>query len=192
MSPRLLATFGIAAAIAAVGAGCGGDDKQSDSSSSAASSGAKGEVSVYSSFPLQGAAATQSRAVLNGEKLALKQAGNKAGDFKVKFVSLDDSTAQAGTWDPGQVSQNARKAVSDSSAVAYVGEFNSGATVVSLPILNDGGDPPGQPVEHLRRPHAAGRRRGAREVLPHRQANLRPSDTGRRHPGRGAGQLPAR
>jgi len=34
------------------------------------------------------------------------------------------------------VSKNAQQALSDSSSVAYLGEFNSGATAISLPILN--------------------------------------------------------
>ena len=37
--------------------------------------------------------------MVNGIKLALEQAGNKAGDFTVKYESLDDSTAQAGYVD---------------------------------------------------------------------------------------------
>ena len=50
-------------------------------------------------------------------KLALSQAGGKAGNLTVKYKSLDDSTAQAGNWDPGQTAQNARKAAQDSKAV---------------------------------------------------------------------------
>ena len=38
--------------------------------------------------------------MVNGIKLALEQAGNKAGDVTVKYESLDDSTAQAGSWTP--------------------------------------------------------------------------------------------
>jgi branched-chain amino acid transport system substrate-binding protein len=50
---------------------------------------------------------------------------------------LDDSTAQnPGTADEAQTGQNARKAVQDKSAIFYLGEFNSGGTKVSLPILN--------------------------------------------------------
>jgi branched-chain amino acid transport system substrate-binding protein len=137
MHTRLLAT-GALAALVAVAVGCGGDDKGS-SKSAGTSGAAKGNLTVYSSFPLQGAAKSQSTAVENGVKLALKQLGGQIGNFKVKHVALDDSTAQAGNWDPGQVSQNARKAVQDKSAVGYVGEFNSGASVVSIPILNQGG-----------------------------------------------------
>jgi branched-chain amino acid transport system substrate-binding protein len=80
-------------------------------------------------------------ATVNGAKLALEQAGGKVGDFKVTYKSLDDSTAQAGGWEPGATSANARKAASDDSAIGYIGEFNSGATAVSLPILNEAGVP---------------------------------------------------
>jgi branched-chain amino acid transport system substrate-binding protein len=75
--------------------------------------------------------------VINGEKLALSEVGGKVGKYNVKYVSLDDSTAQnPGTADEGQTAQNARKAVQDSSTIFYLGEFNSGGTKVSLPILN--------------------------------------------------------
>ena len=51
-------------------------------------------VNVYSSLPLQGASRPQTTAMVQGIELALEQAGNKAGDFKVKYESLDDSTAR--------------------------------------------------------------------------------------------------
>jgi len=97
------------------------------SSSSSKSSGGGGKtVDIYSSLPLQGASSAQTTPMVNGIKLALEQAGNKAGKFTVNYKSLDDSTAQAGKWDPGQVAADARKAAQDSSAVFYIGEFNSG------------------------------------------------------------------
>jgi len=94
-------------------------------------------VNVYSSLPLQGASRPQTTAMVQGIELALEQAGNKAGDFKIKYESLDDSTAQAGTWTPEATSANARKVAQDDSAVGYIGEFNSGASAISLPILNE-------------------------------------------------------
>src|SRR6185437_4849064 len=51
--------------------------------------------------------------------------------------SLDDATAAAGKWEAGQTSANARKAAQDKSSIVYLGEFNSGATAISLPILNE-------------------------------------------------------
>ena len=56
-------------------------------------------------------------------------------------MSLDDSTAAAGKWDPGATSSNARKAAQDKSTIAYLGEFNSGASAISIPILNEAGHP---------------------------------------------------
>ncbi len=112
------------------------------SSSSSASGGSGGNtVDIYSSLPLQGASTAQTGPLVNGIKLALSQAGNKAGSFTVNYQSLDDSTAAAGKWDPGQTAANARKVAGDPKAVYYIGEFNSGASEVSIPILNQAGVP---------------------------------------------------
>ncbi|HKP20562.1 MAG TPA: hypothetical protein VJT68_03540, partial [Thermoleophilaceae bacterium] len=117
-------------------AACGGDDD--DSTGGGESGGISGDtLTIYSSLPLQGTSKGQSEAVINGEKLALKEVGNKVGKYKINYVSLDDSTAQnPGTADEGQTAQNARKAVQDTKTIFYLGEFNSGGTKVSLPILN--------------------------------------------------------
>ena len=57
-------------------------------------------LTIYSSVPLQGASRVQTEALVNGAKLAVEQAGNKAGAHTIKYVPLDDSTAQAGSWTP--------------------------------------------------------------------------------------------
>jgi len=95
------------------------------------------KLTIYSSLPKQGANEGQTEAVENGIKLALKQAGNKAGKYEINYVDLDDSTAQAGKWEPGQTSANARRAAQDKGTIAYIGEFNSGASAISIPILNE-------------------------------------------------------
>jgi branched-chain amino acid transport system substrate-binding protein len=123
--------------VAATGiAACG-----SSSNSTTTSTGSSGSntVDIYSSLPLTGASSAQTDPLVNGMKLALSQAGGKAGQFTVDYKSLDDSTAAAGKWDPGQTAANARQAASDPKAVYYVGEFNSGASEVSIPILNEDG-----------------------------------------------------
>ena len=125
----------IVASLLAV-AGCGGDD---DGGGDEGGAGGGGTVTVYSSLPLQGAPRAQSEKMVNGIELALEQAGGKAGDLTVKYVSLDDATPQAGSWTPEATSANARKAVQDDSTVAYIGEFNSGATAISLPLLSEAG-----------------------------------------------------
>jgi branched-chain amino acid transport system substrate-binding protein len=116
------------------------------SSSSASGGGGGNTIDIYSSLPLQGASTAQTDPLVNGIKLALSQAGGKAGKFTVNYQSLDDSTAAAGKWDPGQTAANARKVAADPKAVYYMGEFNSGASEVSIPILNQAGVPQVSPA----------------------------------------------
>jgi branched-chain amino acid transport system substrate-binding protein len=132
------------AAVVALGAAACSSSSSGGSSSSPASSG--GTVDIYSSLPLQGASSAQTGPMVNGIKLALSQAGNKAGQWTVNYQSLDDSTAAAGQWDAGQTAADARKAASDPKAVYYIGEFNSGASEVSIPILNQAGIPQVSPA----------------------------------------------
>ncbi len=94
---------------------------------------------IYSSLPLRGAQAAQAGAMVRGMRLALQRAGGRAGATAIRYVSLDDSTARAGSWTPERASANARRATRDRTALAYLGEFNSGATAISLPILNEAG-----------------------------------------------------
>jgi branched-chain amino acid transport system substrate-binding protein len=124
-------SFGVAA--------CGSDDSDSGSSSTGSSAASTGSstLTIYSSLPLQGDSRPQSLSVVNGEKLALEAQGGKVGNFTLKYVSLDDATAAAGKWDPGAVSSDARKAAQDKNTIAYLGEFNSGASAISIPILNE-------------------------------------------------------
>jgi branched-chain amino acid transport system substrate-binding protein len=134
---RSLAASGCLVAALALGvAACGGGD---DNSSTSGGGGSEGRTSltIYSSLPLQGDSRPQSTDVVNGEKLALEEAGGKVGKFTIKYVSLDDATAAAGKWDPGQTSADARKAAQDPSTIVYLGEFNSGASAISIPILNE-------------------------------------------------------
>ena len=98
MNSRWLAATGCLVGALALGVGaCGGDDD--DGGGGGGESGGK-TLTVYSSLPLQGASRPQTTAMVKGIKLALERAGGKAGDFTVKYQSLDDSTAQAGSWTP--------------------------------------------------------------------------------------------
>jgi branched-chain amino acid transport system substrate-binding protein len=117
-------------------AGCGDEDEPAGAGAASVKT-----VTVYSSLPLQGASRPISEAVSNGIRMALDEAGGRAGDVQVRYESLDDSTAQAGAWTPEATSANARKVVQHDGPVIYIGELNSGATAVSLPILNEAGIP---------------------------------------------------
>jgi branched-chain amino acid transport system substrate-binding protein len=126
----------VVGAMLVAAAGCGDDDDDGTTGGGEART-----LTVYSSLPLQGAQRPQTTDLVKGVELALEQAGNKAGDFTVKYESLDDSTAQAGAWTPEATQANARRAAQDDSTAIYIGEFNSGASAVSIPILNEAGVP---------------------------------------------------
>jgi branched-chain amino acid transport system substrate-binding protein len=142
-----IAGFAVVGTVVALAA-CGSSNKTSTSGGSGASSGASGGkvVDIYSSLPLQGASTAQTDPMVNGIKLALSEAGGKAGQWTVNYQSLDDSTAAAGKWDPSQCAADARKAASDSKVVYYIGEFNSGCSEVSIPILNQASVPQVSPA----------------------------------------------
>lgn len=131
MLARWLGLAALAAAVLPL-AGCGGiSGSESDAIGS--------PLSVYSSLPLQGPMAAASAQIVNGEKLALAESNGHAGKFRVAFFSLDDSNATTGLWDPGVTAGNAKTAAQDPSTIAYIGDLDSGATAVSLPLMNSVG-----------------------------------------------------
>lgn len=105
-------------------AGCGGD--------SGVQSGAT--VSVYVSVPLSGPQAAAGSASCTGAHRVAEGNGGRAGDVRVQVVCLDDSDGM-GAWALAAVGANARRAVQDSSTVAYVGELDPAATRFSETIL---------------------------------------------------------
>jgi len=118
------------AALAALACGCG-------SVSGASSSG--NQLTVYSSLPLQGPSGAVSQQIVNGEKLALYDAGGHVGPFKVSYDSQDDSSPTSGQWDPSVTAADAKTAADDPSTIAYLGDYNSAATAISLPLINAAG-----------------------------------------------------
>jgi branched-chain amino acid transport system substrate-binding protein len=114
-------------------AGCGGVG------TSPAAQNVGGQLTIYSSLPLQGPSAAISKQIVGGEKLALSDAGGHVGRLTVSYVSLDDSNPTTGQWDPDVTAANAKAAAQDPTTIAYLGEFNSGATAVSLPLINAAG-----------------------------------------------------
>jgi branched-chain amino acid transport system substrate-binding protein len=96
-------------------------------------------LTVYVSVPLQGVSAVAGQAVVQGATLALTQAGGRIGRYVVAIRALSDSTGTGGRWNPGQAEANARAAVRDTSTIAYIGDLDSGATAVVIPLLNRAG-----------------------------------------------------
>ena len=113
---RTLTRLGACAATIAALAGCA-----AQTSSTVTVSGTS--LTIYASNP-PGAPASQD--VADAERLALSQAGSSAGRFTIRFVSLTQ-----------RPSDNARTAIQDSNAIAYLGELSPGASSGTLGITND-------------------------------------------------------
>ncbi|HEX8086067.1 MAG TPA: branched-chain amino acid ABC transporter substrate-binding protein [Solirubrobacteraceae bacterium] len=141
-------------------------------------------LTVYSSLPQTGPLAPVSRDIVSAQKLALEDAGGRAGEYRVSYVSLDSADPKTGRWTPRRVAENARTAVEDLQTIAYLGELESGASAISLPILNEGGmlqvspgdtfaglterDGPGEPEKY----YPSGKRTFTRVVpVDHEQAD---------------------
>jgi branched-chain amino acid transport system substrate-binding protein len=147
-------------ALALMAAGCGGDDDEEagpagtqvegdgdgaaitplpSASCSEIEFEGEGEpdVLIASDLPLQGSSRTQTVQMVEGIRHVLTQHGWKAGDVNVGYQSCDDSTAQAGKWDPGKCSQNANAYAGNEAVVGVVGTFNSGCAAVIIPVLNN-------------------------------------------------------
>lgn len=97
------------------------------------------KLTVYESAPLHGASSVSARAVVAGAQLALDEAHGAVGRYHIAVQVLDDSSAARGEWDPGQTTLNAHAAVQDKTTIAYIGDFNSGASAISIPVLNRAG-----------------------------------------------------
>jgi ABC-type branched-subunit amino acid transport system substrate-binding protein len=80
-------------------------------------------LTIYASNP---PGVPGSRDIVDAERLALKQAGTSVGKFTIRVVSL-----------PQKPTDNARTAVQDSNAIAYIGELSPGDSAGTLGITND-------------------------------------------------------
>jgi branched-chain amino acid transport system substrate-binding protein len=168
---------GLAALLAAAAgvAGCGG------ANASTHDEAIGGQLAVYSSLPLQGPSAAASEEIIGGEKLALADAGGRAGRFKIGYVSLDDSNPANGEWSRDATAADAKAAAQDTSTIAYLGDLNSAATAISLSLTNSVGIPqisPSSPYVGLTSSLDAGQDEPARFYLSGRRtfARLDPGD----------------
>ena len=136
---------------------------------------------IYSSLPLQGDLAGRAQDVQRAEQLALDRVHGKVGRFRVRLLTLDDSTVEAGGWEPNLVAANARRAARDRRTIAYLGELDSGASAISIPTLNDRGILQVSPTDGLAGlTHSQGATRGEpAKYYPDRRRNfarLTPTD----------------
>jgi len=95
------------------------------------------KLSVYLSTPLRGPSAGDGRDLADGARLALDEAGGEADGIAVD-LRIHGDAGRAGS-DPARAAANARTATEDSTAIAFIGELDSGTTRTSLPITNEAG-----------------------------------------------------
>src|SRR4051794_16034140 len=129
---RRAAAVVVAAILVPVVVGCG-------SAKTASTKITSDTLTIYTGLPLRGTRAAEGRAVLRGEKLALDEAGGRVGNLAIGLIALDDTKTATGRWDPNQVADNARQAVENPTTIAYIGDLDSGASAVSIPITNETG-----------------------------------------------------
>jgi branched-chain amino acid transport system substrate-binding protein len=121
---RVLALLGVIALLA----GCGGHEPSGKIRGTT--------LTIYYSGPMHGASSVGSNAALGGARMALDLVGGRIGKYRVVLRVLDDSTPQSTGWDPSQTTVDVRIAALDPTAVGYLGDFNSGAAAISIPVLN--------------------------------------------------------
>jgi branched-chain amino acid transport system substrate-binding protein len=141
---RLLIRIGAAAFCAAALAACGSNRSITIPDKAAKPPKPNSHiVRVYSSLPLKGSRRQESSSIIAGIRLAFRQVDWRVGSYVIRFKSLDDSVTRAkpvnhvGTLPPAV--RNAQIAVHDTHTVAYIGDLDSAATELSLPILNQAG-----------------------------------------------------
>ncbi|HYZ80973.1 MAG TPA: hypothetical protein VE571_06875, partial [Solirubrobacteraceae bacterium] len=117
--PRAVAVCGLLAAVAL--AGCATQTKSAVTVSGKT-------LTIYLSQPPHATESQTATDVLEAEQLAFKQAGTTLGPFTLRY------------HDPlhgAELSDNARTAVQDKSAIAYLGEIEPGTSQETVPITNE-------------------------------------------------------
>jgi branched-chain amino acid transport system substrate-binding protein len=132
---------GLALALTAVLAGCGSSGTVQGGNDTYSAT----TLTVYSDLPLLGPDGADMQTIVNGEILALYDHGGHVGKLHVSLESLNDY-ADGTVSDPLlpdplrspslQIGESAHTASSDLSTVAYIGDYDSAATAISLPLNN--------------------------------------------------------
>jgi branched-chain amino acid transport system substrate-binding protein len=102
--------------------------------------GGGGTYKIGVDLPLQGSELAGAQPIINGAKLALKQAGGKAGSYTIEMpdaLILDD--ALNGVHDPQTGATNASTLISDTKVIGMIGPLNSNVGKAQIPLTNAAG-----------------------------------------------------
>ena len=110
----------------------------SQSAPPASADTSKGTVKIAIELPLQGSELAASQPIINGIRLAIKDAGGAAGGYAVtqpQDAVFDD--AVNGAHDPQQGAKNMTTIASDPDIVAVIGPLNSSVALTQIPVSNE-------------------------------------------------------
>lgn len=93
-------------------------------------------IRIVASLPMSGPVAHQGTSMDQAIRMAVDEAGGRAGPYHIEYMVRDDSSAATGNWEPELERRNAEAAASDADVCVYLGPYNSGAAQICIPILN--------------------------------------------------------
>src|SRR6202795_2337655 len=144
VSVLALAACSAGGATTAPGAGASAAAPSAGESAAASSGGAgdtsKGNIKIAIELPLQGSEKAASDPIINGIRLAVKDAGGAVGGWG---ITVPDSAvyddAINGAHDPQTGPNNMTKIVADPDVMAVIGPLNSSVAKAQIPISNASG-----------------------------------------------------
>ena len=101
-----------------------------------ASGGGEPDVVIASDLPLRGPESTGPRAMADAIRSVLERHEFRAGKYSVGYASCDDSTTQSGSFALRKCAANATGYAHAEPLVAVIGPYNSGCSIIEIPILN--------------------------------------------------------
>jgi len=141
----------LACALACALAGCGGGSPLQPASDTSGG-GAPRTLTIYTDLPVVGppgdrVRSAQQRSIENGARLALEQWRHRVsygprgrdGSYRIKLRPLNDADPTSGVYSQDLTTANAQAVSADSTAVAYIGDYDSAATALSLQSLSQNG-----------------------------------------------------
>jgi branched-chain amino acid transport system substrate-binding protein len=93
-------------------------------------------LTIYSSLPEPGRGV--SRDMVDAEKLAIAQAGGKAGDFGINFVSIGEGPPDRDA-PPKVAGLAASQVIRDPQVIAVIGTLRSNTALTAVPLFNAAG-----------------------------------------------------
>ena len=114
--------------------------------------GAVKELTIYTDLPTKGPAGARRRSaqaldIERGARLALEQwhdrvsygPHGRGGRYRVELKDLNDANPATGAYSQDLTTANAQSATADPTTVAYIGDYDSAATALSLQALSQTG-----------------------------------------------------